>query len=143
DFCSRILPLIQAKRPGLKLLIVGADPSSAVLRLGTIRGVTVTGSVADVRPFLRRAAVMVAPLNIARGTQNKILEAMALGVPVVTSTLAAGGAEAPPPLRFSRPRHATRDRDCRAAHSRRPQRARAPCPCRPCPHAVASFLGTL
>src|SRR4029453_5458921 len=76
DFCSRILPLLQAKRPGLKLLIVGADPSPAVLRLGTLRGVTVTGSVADVRPYLRRAALMVAPLNIARGTQNKILEAM-------------------------------------------------------------------
>ena len=56
-------------------------------------GVTVTGSVPDVRPYLRRSALMVAPLNIARGTQNKILEAMALGVPVVASEIAAGGVD--------------------------------------------------
>jgi glycosyltransferase involved in cell wall biosynthesis len=62
--------------------------------LGEIEGVTVTGSVPDVRPYLRRAALMVAPLNIARGTQNKILEAMAMGVPVVTSRVAAGGVDA-------------------------------------------------
>jgi glycosyltransferase involved in cell wall biosynthesis len=59
-----------------------------------MEGVTVTGSVPDVRPFLHRSAVMVAPLNIARGTQNKILEAMAAGVPVVTSSAAAGGVDA-------------------------------------------------
>ena len=56
----------------------------------------VTGSVADVRPYVRRSALMVAPLNIARGTQNKILEAMSLGVPVVTTRLAAGGVDAIP-----------------------------------------------
>ena len=55
---------------------------------------SVTGSVPDVRPFLQRSALMVAPLNIARGTQNKILEAMASGVPVVTSGVAAGGVDA-------------------------------------------------
>ena len=100
DFCATTLPLVQAKRPGLKLLIVGADPSPAVRRLGALRGVTVTGSVADVRPYLRRAALMVAPLNIARGTQNKILEAMAMGVPVVTSCVAAGGVDALAPEHF-------------------------------------------
>jgi hypothetical protein len=94
DFCKRTLPLLKARRPTIKLLIVGADPSPAVKRLGEIAGVTVTGSVPDVRPFVRRSAVMVAPLNIARGTQNKILEAMALGVPVVTSQVAAGGVDA-------------------------------------------------
>jgi len=52
-----------------------------VKRLGNLPGVTVTGSVADVRPYLGRSALMLAPLNIARGTQNKILEAMASGVP--------------------------------------------------------------
>ena len=68
-------------------MIVGADPSPKVRQLGAIPGVTVTGSVPDVRPYVRRSALMVAPLNIARGTQNKILEAMALGVPVVTSAV--------------------------------------------------------
>jgi len=100
DFCARILPLVQAKRPGLKLLIVGADPSPAVQRLGGLPGVTVTGSVADVPPYLRRATLMVAPLNIARGTQNKILEAMAMGVPVVASRVAAGGVDASAPEHF-------------------------------------------
>jgi hypothetical protein len=94
DFCARTLPLLRARRPGLKLLIVGADPSRAVRRLGELPGVTVTGSVPDVRPYLHRSALMVAPLNIARGTQNKILEAMAAGVPVVTSRVAAGGVDA-------------------------------------------------
>ena len=94
DFCRNVLPLLKAERPGIKLLIVGADPSPAVRRLGEIDGVTVTGSVPDVRPYVRRSAAMVAPLNIARGTQNKILEAMAMGVPVVTSRVAAGGVDA-------------------------------------------------
>jgi glycosyltransferase involved in cell wall biosynthesis len=62
--------------------------------LGGLPGVTVTGSVPDVRPFIRGSALMVAPLAIARGTQNKILEAMGMGVPVVTSSAAAGGVDA-------------------------------------------------
>jgi sugar transferase (PEP-CTERM/EpsH1 system associated) len=94
DFCANVLPLIQARRPRTKLVIVGADPSPAVKRLEQLPGVTVTGSVPDVRPYFQRSALMVAPLNIARGTQNKILEAMACGVPVVTSAAAAGGVDA-------------------------------------------------
>jgi sugar transferase (PEP-CTERM/EpsH1 system associated) len=94
DFCANVLPLLRERRPGVKLIIVGADPSPAVRRLADVPGVTVTGSVPDVRPFVRRTALMVAPLNIARGTQNKILEAMAMGVPVVTSDIAAGGVDA-------------------------------------------------
>jgi hypothetical protein len=94
DFCARTLPLLRARRPAIKLLIVGADPSPRVQRLARLPGVSVTGSVADVRPYLSRSALMIAPLNIARGTQNKILEAMASGVPVVTSRIAAGGVDA-------------------------------------------------
>ena len=93
-FCERIWPLLRTRRPGMKLLIVGADPPPSVQRLGALAGVTVTGSVPDVRPYLLRSAAMVAPLNIARGTQNKILEAMAMGVPVVSSGIAAGGVDA-------------------------------------------------
>lgn len=93
-FCEQIWPLVKRERPQMKLLIVGADPSPAVRKLADLDGVTVTGSVPDVRPFIRGSALMVAPLNIARGTQNKILEAMAMGVPVVTSSIAAGGVDA-------------------------------------------------
>lgn len=100
NFCRNTLPLIQAQRPATKLLIVGADPSPAVLKLGELRGVTVTGSVPDVRPYVLRSAVMVAPLTIARGTQNKVLEAMAMGVPVVTSRMAAGGVDAEDGVHF-------------------------------------------
>lgn len=93
-FSEQTWPTLKRARPGMKLVIVGADPSPAMRKLGDFPGVTVTGSVPDVRPFIRKSALMVAPLNIARGTQNKILEAMAMGVPVVTSTIAAGGVDA-------------------------------------------------
>lgn len=93
DFCARTLPLLRAKRPGIKLVIVGAAPVPAVRRLAAIPGVTVTGAVKDVRPYLGRAAATVAPLAIARGTQNKILESLAMGVPVVSSDVAARGVD--------------------------------------------------
>ncbi len=93
-FCRETWPLVKSRRPAMKLLIVGADPSPEMRALGQLPGVTVTGSVLDVRPYIRGSALMVAPLAIARGTQNKILEAMAMGVPVVTSTVAAGGVDA-------------------------------------------------
>jgi sugar transferase (PEP-CTERM/EpsH1 system associated) len=93
-FCKEVWPQLKARRAGMKLLIVGADPSPEMRALGQLDGVTVTGSVPDVRPYIRSSAMMVAPLAIARGTQNKILEAMAMGVPVVTSRVAAGGVDA-------------------------------------------------
>ncbi|MFI5403047.1 MAG: glycosyltransferase, partial [Planctomycetota bacterium] len=93
DFGGGRLPRLRAPRPGTKLVIVGAAPGPAVRRLAAIPGVTVTGSVMDVRPYLARAAVSVAPLAIARGTQNKILESLAMGVPVVASDVAAGGVD--------------------------------------------------
>ena len=99
-FCRDAFPRIRERRPQAKLVIVGADPIPAIRRLGELPGVTVTGSVPDVRPYLQRSAVMVAPLSIARGTQNKILEAMAAGVPVVTSAAAAGGVDAVPGEHF-------------------------------------------
>ena len=94
DFCANVLPRVRARRPGVKLAIVGANPSKDIRRLGELPGVTVTGSVPDVRPYVLRSALVVAPLNIARGTQNKILEAMAMGLPVVTTPAAAGGVDA-------------------------------------------------
>ncbi len=100
DFCREAFPRIRERRPGATFLIVGADPTAAIRSLGNLPGVTVTGSVPDVRPYLHRSAAMVAPLSIARGTQNKILEAMAAGVPVVTSGAAAGGVDANPGQHF-------------------------------------------
>lgn len=96
DFCRDVWPHLRARRPGARLQIVGASPTPPVQALARIGGVTVTGAVPDVRPFVRRSALTIAPLSIARGTQNKVLESMAMGVPVVCSPLAAAGVEAEP-----------------------------------------------
>lgn len=96
SFCRDILPALQRRRPGTRFDIVGADPSPEIRELGKLTGVRVTGSVPDVRPFVTQAALTVAPLEIARGTQNKILESMAMGVPVVCSRQASGGVDAVP-----------------------------------------------
>lgn len=94
DFVQRTWPLIRQARPTARFAIVGAAPTAAVRALGSVPGIEVTGSVPDVRPWLGRAAAMVAPLAIARGVQNKVLEAMAMGTPVVTSTLVTRGVDA-------------------------------------------------
>ncbi len=98
--CGDVFPRIRAQVPGAKLLIIGAEPSKEIRQLGERPGITVTGTVPDVRSYVRSAAVSVAPLEIARGTQNKILEAMAMGVPVVSSVVAAGGVDAVPGEHF-------------------------------------------
>ena len=95
-FCAELLPELQRRRPGVRLEVVGADPSPEIRALGKQNGVSVTGSVSDVRPYVTRAALTIAPLDIARGTQNKILESMAMGVPVVCSRQAADGVDAVP-----------------------------------------------
>jgi sugar transferase (PEP-CTERM/EpsH1 system associated) len=95
-FCRDVLPLVRARRPDATFSIVGAAPPRRIRDLGRLPGVTVTGSVGDVRPYCRTAAVSVAPLTIARGTQNKILEAMAMGLPTVVSVEAAKGVDAEP-----------------------------------------------
>jgi glycosyltransferase involved in cell wall biosynthesis len=93
-FCADVFPAVAAAVPGARFLIVGLNPTPAVRRLGELPGVTVTGAVPDVRPYYRQAAVCVAPLRIARGIQNKVLQSMALGVPVVATGAAARGLEA-------------------------------------------------
>ena len=144
DFCANTLPLLRAKRPALKLLIVGADPSPAVLQLGrTSPNVTVTGSVPDVRPYLRKSALMVAPLNIARGTQNKILEAMALGRPRRHEPHRCGRRGRVAPRPFPRGRHTRRVCSRDRARSGRPGRAPAPFAERPRAHAFPSRVGPI
>lgn len=96
EFCHGTLPLIRKKHPGVRLQIVGAAPSRKIKELSGLEGVEVIGTVPDVRPFVLKSAVSIAPLGIARGTQNKILESMAMGVPVVASGEASGGVDAEP-----------------------------------------------
>jgi sugar transferase (PEP-CTERM/EpsH1 system associated) len=95
-FCNDVLPAVRRKRPAVRFAIVGAAPPRAVRELARLPGVSVTGWVSDVRPHVARAALTVAPLSIARGTQNKILESMAMGVPVVCSEVASRGVDAVP-----------------------------------------------
>lgn len=99
-FADEVLPLLRAAPlPGGVLPefhIVGANPAPAVQALAQREGIHVTGGVPDVRPFVQHAAVSVAPLRIARGIQNKVLEAMALARPVVASPQAFEGVRATP-----------------------------------------------
>lgn len=95
-FASEVLPLIRLARPDAMLHIVGRAPSAAVARLAAPGSIIVTGSVADVRPYLAHASAAVAPLRIARGIQNKVLEAMAMARPVVVSTAGLEGIDADP-----------------------------------------------
>jgi sugar transferase (PEP-CTERM/EpsH1 system associated) len=88
-FSREILPRIRAARPEATFYVVGMRPAAAVTRLGGDGCVRVTGRVDDVRPYLQHAAVVVAPLRVARGIQSKILEGMAMARPVVTTTAAS------------------------------------------------------
>ncbi len=85
---------IRARVPSAELRIVGANPVRAVRALAKIPGITVTGFVPDVRPHVNDAAVAIAPLRLARGTQNKILECMSMGIAVVSTPEAARGIQA-------------------------------------------------
>lgn len=84
-FAREALPLIRATRPDAGFCIVGSRPAAEVQSLTQIAGVTVTGRVEDVRPYIAHAAAVVAPLRIARGIQNKVLEGMAMAKTVVCS----------------------------------------------------------
>jgi polysaccharide biosynthesis protein PslH len=95
-FSDNVLPAIRARHPGVTFVIVGANPAPAVRALAGRDGVVVTGRVADVRPYLAHAALVVAPLRIARGIQNKVLEAMAMGRPVLATPQAFAGLRAVP-----------------------------------------------
>ena len=92
-FAEQVLPLV---RPAVEFVVVGANPTPAVQALAALPQVQVTGRVADVRPYVAHAAVAVAPLRIARGIQNKVLEAMAMARPVVASPQAFEGVVALP-----------------------------------------------
>jgi glycosyltransferase involved in cell wall biosynthesis len=96
-FCDAVFPLIRREMPEARLVIAGRNPDRSVLALQKDSAVHVTGSVPDMRPYLWGATAAVAPMRIARGVQNKILEALASGIPVVSSSTAA--LALPPSLR--------------------------------------------
>ncbi|MDP6369744.1 MAG: TIGR03087 family PEP-CTERM/XrtA system glycosyltransferase [Planctomycetota bacterium] len=92
-FVSDVLPLIRQEIPAVRFSIVGSKPTAEVQHLAQAPGVTVTGFVDSTADWLARASVAVAPIRIARGIQNKVLEAMAMGLPVVSTTTASQGVE--------------------------------------------------
>ena len=95
-FVEEVLPLIRHRHPDASFSIVGSRPTTAVEAFGNTPGVTVTGRVDSTADWLQRASVGVCPLRIARGIQNKILEAMSCGLGVVATTPASQGTDAVP-----------------------------------------------
>lgn len=101
-FARAILPQIRTQHAAARFAIVGRAATAAVQALTTLPGVIVTGAVPDTRPWLAAADVVVAPLSLARGVQNKLLEAMAMGRPVVASSAALTGIDiGNPPVAYS------------------------------------------
>ena len=84
-FCREVLPRIWERRPGVRLQLVGNNPPEAVRNLASDERITVTGYVPDIRPYLGGASVALAPLHVAAGIQNKVLEALAMGTPMVAT----------------------------------------------------------
>ncbi|MBV8624935.1 MAG: TIGR03087 family PEP-CTERM/XrtA system glycosyltransferase [Herbaspirillum sp.] len=95
-FAREILPQVRARLPQAQFYIVGSRPTPQVQALAELPGVTVTGTVPDIRPYLAHAQCAVAPLRVARGIQNKVLEAMAMRMPVLASPQAFEGISATP-----------------------------------------------
>ena len=95
-FCAEVWPLVIQEVPQAKLTVVGRRPSSVVKKLSELPGVNIAADVTDVRPYLVDAEVAIAPLRIARGIQNKVLEAMAMGKPVLATPEALTGIQLQP-----------------------------------------------
>ncbi len=93
-FATEVMPALRERAPGAVFTVVGKRPTGAVRALDAMDGVEVIGEAPDVRPWLWSAAAVVAPLRLARGVQNKVLEAMACGKAVVCSPAAAEGIDA-------------------------------------------------
>ncbi len=100
DFALNAMPIIRKTHPEVAFAIVGRNPPASVMALAKQKSIIVTGAVDDVRNWLNAASVVVAPLRIARGIQNKVLEAMAMAKPVVASHAAAEGIDAQDGVHF-------------------------------------------
>ncbi len=95
-FTIELWPAVQARFPQWTLTLVGSNPTPGVRALGEIAGVAVTGTVEDIRPYYEEAVAAIVPIRTAGGTRLKILEAMAAGVPVVSTTIGAEGLDVTP-----------------------------------------------
>lgn len=95
-FCRSILPRVRESIPDVKLTVVGRDPHPELVRLGTDPNIHVTGFVDDLRPYLNRAQVAINPLRVGAGMQNKVIEAMAMELPMVVTPVANEGIRATP-----------------------------------------------
>ena len=95
-FAGEMFPSIRAANPSATFTIVGGNPAPDIVKLGETDGIFVTGRVPDVRPYLAHAALVVAPLRVARGIQNKVLEGMSMGKPVITTSDGLTGIDAVP-----------------------------------------------
>ncbi len=95
-FCNEILPLIRKRIPDIEFYIVGAEPSRRVRQLSKIKNVIVTGKVDDIAKYVYDASVTVAPMRVGAGIQTKIYESMALGTPVVSTSIGLEGLECIP-----------------------------------------------
>jgi glycosyltransferase involved in cell wall biosynthesis len=93
-FANEVFPHVRRNHPKVEFWIVGSYPSSRVTKLAQKPAIRVTGRVNDVRPYLSHASCVVAPLHIARGLQNKVLEAMAMARPVIATPAACEGLSA-------------------------------------------------
>jgi sugar transferase (PEP-CTERM/EpsH1 system associated) len=93
---NEILPLVWERKPEVKLWVVGKDPSNQIKNLAQDPAITVTGTVDDIRSYLRSATIAVAPIQYGAGIQNKVLEAMACGAPVISTSQAISALQAQP-----------------------------------------------
>lgn len=106
-FAENVFPALRRKHPNAQFVVVGSDPPAEVAKLAERPGITVTGYVDDIRPHIDAASVAVVPMQVAVGVQNKVLEAMAMGLPVVASPIAtrALGSDCPGVVQAGYPEH--------------------------------------
>lgn len=95
-FCSAVLPVIRTSFPDTEFWAVGANPSALLLTHSGNSGITITGTVEDIRPYLRQGSVFVCPLRYGTGIKNKLLSAMAVGLPIVCTSVAICGIDVRP-----------------------------------------------
>ncbi|GAA0856917.1 TIGR03087 family PEP-CTERM/XrtA system glycosyltransferase [Aliiglaciecola litoralis] len=93
-FVKHVWPKVRQHKPTATFYVVGGNPTTAILALDGTLGIHITGRVKDVRPYIKQARISVAPLQIARGIQNKVLEALAMAKPVIATSMAIEGIEA-------------------------------------------------